>query len=50
MNNMTKEELLSKSKYGFDDLVAIIGILRAPNGCPWDAEQTHQSIRRDHLE
>ena len=50
MNNMTKEELLSKSKYGFDDLVAIIGILRAPNGCPWDAEQTHQSIRRDLLE
>ena len=25
-------------------------ILRAPGGCPWDAEQTHSSIRRDLLE
>ena len=24
--------------------------LRAPGGCPWDAEQTHQSIRRNFLE
>ncbi|MEA2102493.1 MAG: nucleoside triphosphate pyrophosphohydrolase [Thermodesulfobacteriota bacterium] len=28
----------------FDRLVAIIARLRAPGGCPWDAEQTHQSI------
>lgn len=47
---MTKEELLQKTEYGFDELVSIIKILRAPNGCPWDAEQTHQSIRRDLLE
>ena len=46
----TKEELLNKKEYCFDDLVSIIKILRAPNGCPWDAEQTHQSIRRDLLE
>ncbi len=47
---MTKEELLNKNEYTFDDLVSIIKILRAPNGCPWDAEQTHKSIRRDLLE
>lgn len=47
---MTKEELLNKKEYGFDDLVAVIKILRAPGGCPWDAEQTHKSIRRDLLE
>lgn len=47
---MTKEELLNKNEYTFDDLVSIIKILRAPNGCPWDAEQSHQSIRRDLLE
>ncbi len=28
----------------FDRLVEIIERLRAPGGCPWDAEQTHQSI------
>ena len=45
-----KSELLSKSEYGFGDLVAIIRLLRAPGGCPWDREQTHASIRRDLLE
>ena len=24
--------------------------MRAPNGCPWDREQTHQSLRADLLE
>ncbi len=47
---MTKEELVAKSQYNFNDLVEIIKILRSPGGCPWDIEQTHQSIRRDLLE
>ena len=25
-------------------------VLRAPGGCPWDAAQTHLSIRRNFLE
>src|SRR5213079_1026898 len=29
----------------FDKLVAVQARLRAPNGCPWDREQTHQSLR-----
>lgn len=28
-----------------DKLVEIIKALRAPDGCPWDREQTHKSIR-----
>jgi len=28
-----------------DDLMRIVEVLRAPNGCPWDAEQTHESLR-----
>ncbi len=47
---MQKEELLKKEKYDCNDLLEIMKILRAPGGCPWDAEQTHQSIRRDLLE
>ena len=39
-----------KDSYGVRDLVDIVRILRAPGGCPWDAEQTHQSIRRNFLE
>ncbi len=39
-----------KENYTFDDLVEIVRILRAPNGCMWDREQTHESIRRNFIE
>ena len=39
-----------KDSYGVKDLEEIVRLLRAPGGCPWDAEQTHQSIRRNFLE
>src|SRR5437016_4790375 len=29
----------------FEKLVAVQARLRAPNGCPWDREQTHESLR-----
>jgi tetrapyrrole methylase family protein / MazG family protein len=29
----------------FERLVAVQARLRAPNGCPWDREQTHQTLR-----
>ena len=41
---------LEKEKYTLNDLIEIVRILRAPGGCPWDMEQTHQSIRRGLLE
>lgn len=48
---MDKKALLkAKENYTFDDLLDILKILRAPGGCPWDAEQTHQSIRADFIE
>ena len=37
-------------RYGMDDLRRIMELLRSPEGCPWDREQTHQSIRRNMLE
>ncbi len=39
-----------KDKYNVYDLVEVIKILRSPGGCPWDKEQTHQSIRQDLIE
>jgi XTP/dITP diphosphohydrolase len=30
----------------FDELVATVARLRGPGGCPWDAEQTHESLVR----
>jgi len=34
----------------FDRLVAIMARLRSPDGCPWDREQTHQSLKPYLLE
>lgn len=34
----------------FERLVGIMRTLRSPGGCPWDREQTHQSLRRYVLE
>ena len=34
----------------FDDLVGVMARLRAPDGCPWDREQTHASIRKYVIE
>ncbi|MEG1857612.1 MAG: nucleoside triphosphate pyrophosphohydrolase [Pseudoflavonifractor sp.] len=39
-----------KKSYCVNDLAEIVKLLRAPGGCPWDAEQTHASIRRNFLE
>ena len=36
--------------YDMNDLLRIMELLRSPEGCPWDREQTHQSIRRNMLE
>ena len=34
----------------FDELVSVMNRLRAPGGCPWDAEQTYQSLSQYLLE
>ena len=40
----------SKPRYDLSDLIRLVHVLRAPGGCPWDAAQTHLSIRRNFLE
>ena len=39
-----KQKQLTPGQW-FEKLVAVQGRLRGPNGCPWDREQTHQSLR-----
>jgi len=34
----------------FSQIISIMRRLRAPGGCPWDAEQTHESLKRYLLE
>jgi tetrapyrrole methylase family protein / MazG family protein len=39
-----------KEKYGFSDLVDIMVHLRSKEGCPWDREQTHESLEKYLIE
>ncbi|MCM3570798.1 nucleoside triphosphate pyrophosphohydrolase [Neobacillus mesonae] len=55
INNLTsvyvppvkQEEILWKN---FTKLREIIAILRSPEGCPWDREQTHESLKKYLIE
>ena len=47
---MKKEVYPKKDFYGINDLLAIMKILRSENGCAWDREQDHESIRMNVLE
>lgn len=39
-----------KDVYGIDDLLLIMRCLRSEGGCPWDREQTHESIKKNLIE
>ncbi|MDR1620434.1 MAG: nucleoside triphosphate pyrophosphohydrolase [Clostridiales bacterium] len=43
-------KLISLSRFGFNELVAVTRKLRAPGGCPWDREQTHESLKKAMIE
>ena len=43
-------EFTVKDRYGYEDLLALTRLLRAPDGCPWDSVQTHASVRRNFIE
>ncbi len=39
-----------KDRYTMEDLQKIVELLRGKDGCPWDREQDHHSIRKNFLE
>ena len=43
-------EFTLKDRYTYEDLLEIMRILRSPEGCVWDREQDHKSIRRSFIE
>lgn len=43
-------DFVNKKSYDFNDLIEIMKFLRAPDGCPWDRVQTHESIRSNFIE
>lgn len=42
--------LTGRARYGFDDLLRVMSVLRGEDGCPWDRAQTHESLRPYLLE
>lgn len=45
-----RKALTEKTRYGFEDLCALVMLLRDRRGCPWDREQSHASLRKNMLE
>ena len=39
-----------RKKQPIEELRAVMSRLRAPDGCPWDQEQDHRSIRLNAVE
>ncbi len=42
--------LLERKRFDLEDFMEILRRLRAPDGCPWDRVQTHESIRINAIE
>ena len=45
-----EEPFSDRQLESFQTLVDIVARLRAPGGCPWDREQTHDSLKRHLIE
>lgn len=43
-------ERAGRTRWPLDSLVEVMARLRAADGCPWDREQSHESLRRYMLE
>ncbi len=39
-----------RDRFSMEDLHTVLARLRAPGGCPWDAEQTHMTLRSSLIE
>ena len=46
----TIERLIQKETYDLSDLRDVMKVLRSEEGCPWDREQDHHSIRSSLIE
>ena len=47
---LPKIEENDRKVFDFNNLTGIMKLLRSENGCPWDLEQTHKSIRQSVIE
>jgi tetrapyrrole methylase family protein/MazG family protein len=50
LDDETRRRFVEPSGAAFQRLVEVMAQLRAPGGCPWDAEQTHETLARHLVE
>jgi MazG family protein len=50
LDDGTRERFVEPSGPAFQHLVEVMAQLRAPGGCPWDREQTHETLARHLVE
>lgn len=50
LDSETVRRVVEPSGRAFERLVDVMARLRAPDGCPWDREQTHETLARHLLE
>lgn len=43
-------DFLHRDRYDYADLLRLVALLRAPDGCPWDRVQTNESIKQNVIE
>lgn len=48
--SITSDKFQIRETYGMEDLLLLMRRLRGADGCPWDREQDHHSIRKNFLE
>jgi tetrapyrrole methylase family protein/MazG family protein len=47
---VARRKIVGKKKFTVDDLLRIMARLRSPSGCPWDREQTEDSLKKYLIE
>ena len=46
MRTFNGKTYVEGEEHDMEELLEIISILRCPQGCPWDREQTHKSLKK----
>lgn len=48
--SLVPQDFTIRKTFGYYDAAEVLAVLRSPNGCPWDREQTHKSITKNAIE
>ena len=46
MREINGKTYIEKEPHDMQELLEIVEVLRSPDGCSWDREQTHESLKK----